>query len=290
MAACSALDDDELTRRVKALAQVERKALFYVLIHLAEFDDRKLYADAGYSCLFYYCTKELGYSEDAAYRRIQAARCAHRLPRVFEVLREGEVHLTALGILAPHMTEENHLELLERAKGKSKREIDAMVAEFINRQSRRDVVHWLSPPPAMDRGRTDILPLSDRDVSADATPLLESNAPLASAERSETTGGRRDSDDAGLPTDIRPAPRINTQEPRRARISFDASDDFVARLERAKDFLRHKHPSGRLEDVLSEALEALFEKRDPERRMRRIAKRREQRARRQARLRGPISQ
>ena len=37
-------------------------------------------------------------------------------------------------------------------------------------------------------------------------------------------------------------------------------------INRAKLILRHKYPEGRLEDVLSEALEILLERKDPEKR------------------------
>jgi hypothetical protein len=50
------------------------------------------------------------------------------------------------------------------------------------------------------------------------------------------------------------------------RIAFTASERLVAKIERAKALLRHKHPSGRLELLVDEAFEALLNRRDPERR------------------------
>jgi hypothetical protein len=43
-------------------------------------------------------------SEHAAYGRIEAARAARRFPVLLDLLAEGSLHLTAIGLLAPHLT------------------------------------------------------------------------------------------------------------------------------------------------------------------------------------------
>jgi hypothetical protein len=67
-------------------------------------------------------------SEGEAYRRILAARLGRKFPIVTALLASGAVHLSALELLRDHLTEENHAELLEAASGKSKREVQQMVA------------------------------------------------------------------------------------------------------------------------------------------------------------------
>jgi hypothetical protein len=49
------------------------------------------------------------------------------------MLAEGAIHLTGLVLLAPHLTEENHAELLARARFRTKREIEHLVAEIAPR-------------------------------------------------------------------------------------------------------------------------------------------------------------
>jgi hypothetical protein len=44
------------------------------------------------------------------------------------LIARGEVHLSALALLRPHLTEENHAELLEGVRGKSKREVEMLLA------------------------------------------------------------------------------------------------------------------------------------------------------------------
>ena len=73
----------------------------------------------------------------------------------------------------------------------------------------------------------------------------------------------------------------------RVKIQFSASEEMRARLQRAKEVLWHTFPEGQLEDIFDVALEALLEKRDPERRCaRRERRKRRERDRERERLRG----
>lgn len=72
----------------------------------------------------------LHFSEHAAYLRIEAARAALRIPRILEVLADGSLTLTTVGLLKAHLTEENHRDLLEAARHKSKRDVEKMIAAF----------------------------------------------------------------------------------------------------------------------------------------------------------------
>src|SRR5205823_4970104 len=67
--------------------------------------------------------------EDAAYKRIQAARLAREFPVVFELLADGRLHLTGVGLLAPYLTHENADTLLNAALHKTKSEIELLLAE-----------------------------------------------------------------------------------------------------------------------------------------------------------------
>jgi hypothetical protein len=93
-----------------------------------EVDSRRLYLGEGCSSLFTYCTRVLHLSEHAAYGRIEAARASRRFPRILELLADGALTLTAVGLLAPHLTADNHLEVLTAARHKTKREIEHLIA------------------------------------------------------------------------------------------------------------------------------------------------------------------
>ena len=58
------------------------------------------------------------------------ARAARRLPVVIDALRSRRVHLTGLRLLVPHLIAENCEEVLARAAGKSKRDVEELVARL----------------------------------------------------------------------------------------------------------------------------------------------------------------
>src|SRR5205814_4868425 len=86
------------------------------------------YLGEGFRSLFTYCTQCLRLSEHAAYGRIEAARAVRKWPVILELLSDGSVTLTAVCLLASHLTADNHRQLLEAAKHKSKREVELQVA------------------------------------------------------------------------------------------------------------------------------------------------------------------
>jgi len=143
----SHLSDDSLLRGLATLVAQDRITTADMLAHIAEVDERRLYAPAGYPSMYAYCVGELRLSEDAAARRIQVARIARRFPAIFEAIARGRLHLTAVGLLAPHLVEHTASELLSAAEHKSKGEIERMLAE---RFPKSDLLTWVAAMPASD--------------------------------------------------------------------------------------------------------------------------------------------
>jgi hypothetical protein len=54
------------------------------------------------SSLYSYCIYELRLSEDAAVRRVMAARFVRKFPALLQAIAAGELHLTGLLMLGPH--------------------------------------------------------------------------------------------------------------------------------------------------------------------------------------------
>ena len=79
--------------------------------------------------MFQYCMEVLHFSEATAFQRIRAARLGRTYPLVLERIRRGEIHQAGLALLAAHLTPKNHVELLDRARHKSKREIEELLAD-----------------------------------------------------------------------------------------------------------------------------------------------------------------
>ncbi len=130
LASATALSDSELLRRVPLLAARAREATVDLVAHLAELDARKLHLREGYGSLFAYCTRELRLAEHAAYNRIEAARLSREFPTVLDLLSDGSLNLSIVRLLAPHLRPDNFEAVVARARGRSKREVELLVAEL----------------------------------------------------------------------------------------------------------------------------------------------------------------
>ena len=90
-----ALSDRELLRETSNLVRHERHLQGAIIDHLAEINARGLYLERGFSSLFDYAVRELGYSDAAAARRIGAMRLCADQPHAREGLRDGSLTLSA---------------------------------------------------------------------------------------------------------------------------------------------------------------------------------------------------
>lgn len=240
------LPDHELESRLKHLAGFERKALTVLLAHLGEFDRRRLFADRGQPSLFRYCVSVLGYSEQAAYKRIQAARAAREHPAVLEHLWQGKLHLAAIVVLAPHFRKENLQELLAAAQGKSKLELEELASGLAPRPDAPELIRALpfeSPAP----------PLVE---ASDESPVFDENpgSPVASPVTALTSGPPRE--------------KVEPLSPGRFLFRFTGSAAFQAKFTRARE-LRLDSGNRRMERIFEAALDALLERSDPEIRLKR---------------------
>ena len=90
-----ALSDRELLRETSKLVRHERHLQGAIIDHLTEIGARGLYLERGFSSLFDYAVRELGYSDAAAARRIGAMRLCADQPQAREGLRDGSLTLSA---------------------------------------------------------------------------------------------------------------------------------------------------------------------------------------------------
>ena len=125
----SHLSDHDLLRGLASHVAGERSETAMAPAHIVEVDARRLYVPAGFPSMFLYCVHELHFSEEAARKRIHAARAARRFPAIFSAVAEGRLHLSAVVTLAPHLTEDTADELLAAAAHKTRAEIELLLAQ-----------------------------------------------------------------------------------------------------------------------------------------------------------------
>src|SRR2546422_1499817 len=144
--ALSHLTDHALLRDLESLVAQDRATTAALLAHLAEVDARKLYRPEGYSTMHEYCVRALGLSEDAAFKRIRAARAARQFPALFDAVAQGGLHLSAVVMLAPYLTEDTADELVRAAAHLSKLELEQLLAQRFPRPEVPTRVEALAPP------------------------------------------------------------------------------------------------------------------------------------------------
>lgn len=239
LASATALSNRELLARLPRLAADERTASAALVAHLVALDMRPdVYAGEGYGSLFAYCSRALRLSEDAACTRIAAVSACRRFPRILDLLVSGELSLTAVRRIGPHLTAENCDSVLARAVNRTRSQIDALVAE-------------LAPQP-------DVLPsvrkLPVRVPTAPAHAPLLSESVLGPAPASVATAPPP----AAAPPIRRPA--IQPSAPERYRVQFTIGPEAHEKLRRVQALLRREIPSGDPGLIFERAVELLLEK------------------------------
>src|SRR5262249_39979335 len=118
------IPDDELLQRLAQLLAQSRRSEVELVTHIAEIDERRLYAREACPPMDAYATQVLPLSEAEAYLRITPGRAARAHPMLLAMLADGRLHLSGIAKLAPRLTPENRDEVLRRACHRSKREIE----------------------------------------------------------------------------------------------------------------------------------------------------------------------
>ena len=243
------LSDAELLVTVKRLAANERHATAQLIAFLAEMDARRLYLAEGCSSLFTYCTQVLHLSEHAAYGRIEAARAARQFPAILDAVASGALHLTAVNLIAPHLTADNVDRVIASATHKTKREVEELVAALRPQPPVPSSVRKL--PQTHQRASAHNAPDDQPNLQAGQREAVDS--PVAAAEL-ETSGGP----DVQRP--VQPVSRatITPLAPEQYLIKFTASRAMHEKLREAQALLRHQVPSGDVVEIFDQALTLLL--------------------------------
>jgi len=263
--------DDELHASTRRLIAGSNQLLAALLAHLGEVEARGIHRERACASLYTYCIYELRMSEDAAFRRARAAKIARQFPVLFEQIAAGEIHLTGVLLLAPLLTEENHLELLARAKHRTKKEITLLVRSQSPLPDVPPMVEALGPaqggagpgPATWSRWMQALCPIRELPLGGRPRDWMTENATESCAEVATASEEADESTDESRtePTDESSsvfAGRAKPQPvPQRYRVQFTATQEYVDLLEEAKDLLAHAVPNRSVEEVHLRAMRAL---------------------------------
>ena len=232
------LSDGELLTSTQSMVGRSNLVRAALLAHLAEVEARGLHRERACSSLYTYCVYELRMSEDMAQRRATAAKLVRRFPVLLERVAAGELHLTGLLLLGPHLTVDNLEAVLSLAKHRSKREILKLVRRLDPLPDLPERVQPLGSAGASARGAAHEPTWSEttqalapvRHLRAGERPRewLPADEPLTQTPRAGQGEGADD--------DTRAATSLLT-EPQRYGVQFTAGDEYVQLLEEARDLL-----------------------------------------------------
>ena len=239
MMTASRLSDSDLTAELGRLAGGEREATAALIVHLAEFDARRLYEGAGYSSMFQYGRAVLRLSEDAVYNRIAAARAARRFPAIVDMLVTGALSVTTARLLARHLTVDNQEALLAAVAGLGRLAVEELLAGWFPQPDVAPRIRRLPQPPAAP---------SRVGVTAPLNPVAQPETVAATPREVGATLVLSPSAPAAPPPLVRPLAAD------RFEVRFTASADMRGRLREAQDLLGHAVPSGDLAQVFDRAL------------------------------------
>jgi hypothetical protein len=175
------VSDGALALKMVALVARDRATTAELLAHISEFDVRRLYAPQGYPSMHAYCVGELRLSDDAAFKRIRAARAGREFPAIFDMVADGRLHLAAVVMLKPCLTHENADDLLAAATHRTKAEIEHLLAQRFPQPDVPGSVRALAPQPAAPEQATG-------PVEAGSVELAPGPVQAAGADPSQVPG------------------------------------------------------------------------------------------------------
>jgi len=242
------------------LVRRDRLNTAQLLAALVEIDERKLWAKDACSSMFVFCVERFRMSESMTGKRIWAARTARRFPVIFQMVARGELHLSAIVRLAKHLTDDNHRAVLRRARHKSSREIDLLVAELAPRP---DVPSRIR---ALPRTAGSVSGSQSQSAGGSSTQrpghALESCSTVAldvtKDERAASDPAGRAHPVAGLPNASRLRGQVVALAPRRYKIEISVDQETHDKLRMLQDLLGHRVPDADPAVIVSRAIDRLL--------------------------------
>ena len=123
-------------------------------------------------------------AEHAAYNRIEAARASRRFPSILDLLADGSLNLSTVRLIAPHLQPETFDAVVAQATGKSKREVEVLVARLAPRPDVRGLGAKAASALPAPRG----VPSADTTGHAAWRPGQSAQAATPAAQPSASSG------------------------------------------------------------------------------------------------------
>ena len=152
------MNSHELAEKLGALIREERHTTNEILSLINLALEKRSYLDLGFSSMFDWLVKGFGYSNAAAYRRIEAAKLLRSVPEATQKLASGEVNLSTLckaqaviraqeKAVGQQVAKETKKEIIQKIENKSTQEAEQVLISILPeaassvKQDRRTIVN-----------------------------------------------------------------------------------------------------------------------------------------------------
>jgi hypothetical protein len=192
-----------------------------------------------------------------------------QFPLLLDAIANGELHLTGLLMLGPHLTPENHVEVLQRAKFRTKKELARLVRELNPLPRIPDLIEPLGPTLKLANNN----PTWEMYVQSLCPPVRELVAGERPRDWANDGVAGNDGVEAELnnPTTAEPSPTAPAREllpptraelppltgPQQYQMQFSTTEEHVQLVERAKALLARAQPGAALGELHVQAMRLL---------------------------------
>ncbi|MFT4572433.1 MAG: hypothetical protein ACI8TX_003281 [Hyphomicrobiaceae bacterium] len=253
----SELSEQKLLAHFADVIAEGRQNTIRLLVAMNEIDERKLWAKHACASMFAFCMERYHMSEGMTAKRIWAARVARRFPVVLGMLERGELHLTAVHLLSKHLTEANHREVLSRARHKSAREIENLIAEIAPRPDVPSRVRALPRVNVDEQGAQQSTSAQANREAGLAVPAPEGfDAKTGIASRESFAQSRGTSSPVKTQTTTARG-RVTPLAPRRYKVEITVDQQTHDKLRALEDLLSHQ-AAGDPAAIISRAINLLL--------------------------------
>ncbi len=223
------LTDEVLVATADQLVGVHRRATANLLACLVEVARRDLHLTDGASTLADWCMARWGMSEDQAWTYTKVVEVARKYPWALEMLADGRLSLSGVRALRPHLTDEVAEGRLREAAGKTRQELQLLMAK------------WAPRPDVPGQVRR--------------LPVRRSESVGASEARPEAASSRDDGLQLAPP---RPKRSVEPLSEARFKVQLTVDARVAAKLEEAMALAGHQVAAGDYETFFELALDAFL--------------------------------
>jgi hypothetical protein len=222
--------DPGVANEARRYSRQESGSTAGLLACLAVIDERRAFRALGYSSIAEFCHTDLGLSEDVTKKYLGAARTAREYPVIFDMVADRRLSVSAVLTLRSWLNPACGLQLLADCAGKSREEIEWILAERF---------------PS-----SDVLALECSTAAPGAASAPGHPVPCDSSESNVAT--------VPILTAVHAPAKLKPLSPDRVALTVTISRETREKLRRAQELLGHAVAPEAIADVIDRALDQLI--------------------------------